>query len=209
MYRSTCLAILLCAPSLLTSAMANAATIDFEDQPAGSSTFGAAPQFPTYTFGTETVLFEGGAILTNEVGGSDATNVFATASKNFGGAGIDLMAINLSQPIQTISFDIVNALPGVYQIGNGNQPSIFITIAPGDDTAHVDGFQAGKGGVFVNDPSASNGDFSFAIDNITFEQVAAVPESSTWTMLLIGFAGIGFFTYRRHQFTKPAGGVPT
>jgi hypothetical protein len=53
-------------------------------------------------------------------------------------------------------------------------------------------------------PSAS-GPSGFWIE----EQVAAVPEPSTWAMLLIGFAGIGVMTYRRHQFTKPAGGVPT
>jgi hypothetical protein len=29
--------------------------------------------------------------------------------------------------------------------------------------------------------------------------VAAVPEPSTWAMLLIGFAGIGFMTYRRRS----------
>jgi PEP-CTERM motif len=29
--------------------------------------------------------------------------------------------------------------------------------------------------------------------------VAAVPEPSTWAMLLLGFAGIGFMTYRRKQ----------
>jgi hypothetical protein len=32
--------------------------------------------------------------------------------------------------------------------------------------------------------------------------VAAVPEPSTWAMLLIGFAGIGFVAYR--QKSKPA-----
>jgi hypothetical protein len=37
----------------------------------------------------------------------------------------------------------------------------------------------------------------------------AVPEPSTWAMLLIGFAGIGYVARRgRHQFPKPAGGVP-
>ena len=29
--------------------------------------------------------------------------------------------------------------------------------------------------------------------------VAAVPESSTWAMLLLGFAGIGFAAYRQNQ----------
>jgi hypothetical protein len=30
-------------------------------------------------------------------------------------------------------------------------------------------------------------------------QVAAVPEPATWAMLLLGFAGIGFLSYRRKQ----------
>jgi hypothetical protein len=33
-------------------------------------------------------------------------------------------------------------------------------------------------------------------------QVTAVPEPSTWAMLLVGFAGIGFMAYRRKL--KPA-----
>jgi hypothetical protein len=37
--------------------------------------------------------------------------------------------------------------------------------------------------------------------------IQAVPEISTWAMLLIGFAGIGFAARRRHQFPKPAGTV--
>jgi PEP-CTERM motif len=32
--------------------------------------------------------------------------------------------------------------------------------------------------------------------------LAAVPEPSTWAMLIIGFAGIGFMAYRRKS--KPA-----
>jgi hypothetical protein len=35
------------------------------------------------------------------------------------------------------------------------------------------------------------------VDTLTIS--AAVPEPSTWAMLLIGFAGIGFMTYRRKQ----------
>jgi hypothetical protein len=32
---------------------------------------------------------------------------------------------------------------------------------------------------------------------VTYSEVSAVPEPSTWAMLLIGFAGIGFMAYRR------------
>ena len=37
---------------------------------------------------------------------------------------------------------------------------------------------------------------------VTADTVAAVPEPSTWAMLLLGFAGIGFLAYRREA--KPA-----
>jgi hypothetical protein len=30
-------------------------------------------------------------------------------------------------------------------------------------------------------------------------QVAAVPEPSTWAMMILGFAGIGYLAYRRRQ----------
>jgi hypothetical protein len=33
-------------------------------------------------------------------------------------------------------------------------------------------------------------------------EVAAVPEPSTWAMMILGFVGVGFMTYRRTS--KPA-----
>jgi hypothetical protein len=39
-----------------------------------------------------------------------------------------------------------------------------------------------------------------AADNILLHQIdvmAAVPEPSTWAMLILGFAGVGFLAYRR------------
>lgn len=38
--------------------------------------------------------------------------------------------------------------------------------------------------------------------NLTITEVAAVPEPSTWAMLILGFAGIGYMTYRRKS--KPS-----
>ena len=43
--------------------------------------------------------------------------------------------------------------------------------------------------------SSSN---SFEFDNISYGSVSPVPEPSTWAMMLLGFAGIGF-AYRRHR----------
>jgi hypothetical protein len=36
-------------------------------------------------------------------------------------------------------------------------------------------------------------------DTLTISQVAAVPEPSTWAMMILGFFGIGFMAYRRNQ----------
>jgi PEP-CTERM motif len=35
-------------------------------------------------------------------------------------------------------------------------------------------------------------------------QVAAVPEPSTWAMMILGFAGVGYMTYRRRKVTALA-----
>jgi hypothetical protein len=45
-------------------------------------------------------------------------------------------------------------------------------------------------GNFVND----GGDHSIGLDLVT---LSAVPEPSTWAMMLLGFAGLGFMAYRR------------
>jgi hypothetical protein len=40
------------------------------------------------------------------------------------------------------------------------------------------------------------------IETFTISEVSAVPEPSTWAMLILGFAGVGFMAYRRKS--KPA-----
>jgi hypothetical protein len=43
------------------------------------------------------------------------------------------------------------------------------------------------------------GDWQGITGQMTLEPVAGVPEPSTWAMLLLGFAGIGFMAYRRSR----------
>ncbi|MEH2614482.1 carbohydrate binding domain-containing protein [Bradyrhizobium sp. AZCC 1693] len=42
----------------------------------------------------------------------------------------------------------------------------------------------------------------FVVDNAT---VAAVPEASTWAMMILGFVGVGFLAYRRRETSKKIG----
>jgi hypothetical protein len=50
----------------------------------------------------------------------------------------------------------------------------------------------------------SNGNDFFLIDNVQFGAVSAVPEPSTWAMLILGFAGVGYMAYRRRSPAAPA-----
>ena len=49
---------------------------------------------------------------------------------------------------------------------------------------------------FVSDPSGDLLEASVSNVTITVAVTPAVPESSTWAMMLLGFAGLGFFSYR-------------
>lgn len=53
-------------------------------------------------------------------------------------------------------------------------------------------------------PSFINGYINIGDNNVTGQtpfvpQVGAVPEPSTWAMMILGFAGVGFLTYRRRN----------
>ena len=48
---------------------------------------------------------------------------------------------------------------------------------------------------FARISGANDGPDSFFLT----QQVAAVPEASTWLMMLAGFAGLGFMAYRKKQ----------
>jgi hypothetical protein len=61
-----------------------------------------------------------------------------------------------------------------------------------DDTGSIDSL------VQLDDTA----DFSFSGTVTSFSISAAVPEPSTWAMMILGFAGIGFMAYRRKS--KPA-----
>jgi hypothetical protein len=39
---------------------------------------------------------------------------------------------------------------------------------------------------------------------VSFDTVSAVPEPSTWAMMLLGFAGIGYGVYRRKKLAAVA-----
>jgi PEP-CTERM motif len=102
-----------------------------------------------------------------------------------GGAGIEIEA-----------FDAANNLIGTDSFfGTGTGVGTFANIS-----VSVAGIASFK----LFQPLTSGGGNSFgdgvAFDNLSFTE--AVPEPSTWAMMILGFAGVGFMAYRRKS--KPA-----
>jgi hypothetical protein len=97
----------------------------------------------------------------------------------------------------------------------GNNDNKLFEPAPYLDPAGV-AFTAGglDYNIFRNDTLASPGVYSFCVSSAqpdctnleadhapvaSFTLTAAVPEPSTWAMMILGFAGIGAMTYRRRK----------
>jgi hypothetical protein len=122
----------------------------------------------------------------------------------------------------------VNVGFGSFTLGNGTQTydttftlDIAFTAPAGSGSntfdADVTGTVHGNGGSvtinFDNTPETFNysgGSFTVAVHDLTIDLgdpnitgtitlTAAVPEPSTWAMMVLGFAGVGFMTYRRKR----------
>jgi hypothetical protein len=72
---------------------------------------------------------------------------------------------------------------------------ISFEVAPNDDV-NIFSFNAPNGEVVTGNGYGELGsDVAFGVG--TFTLTAAVPEPSTWAMMLLGFCGLGFMAFRR------------
>ena len=132
------------------------------------------------------------------------------------GGYVDLDGSNgLAGTLQTV----MSFLPGTYTLsfnlgGNSRGDSAkttvislgsfsqSITLASGDPLQnYILSVTTNGGNLSFTDLPGGNGNIGNILDNVIL-MTAAVPEPSTWAMLLLGFAGIGFMAYRRKS--KPA-----
>jgi hypothetical protein len=191
------------ASLLLSCGSASAKLIDFEDQPAGPPTFAAAGPTQTlnYTAGPITATFTGGVILTGETSQTtDDSNVYATAS--FGDPSLtNPLVVTFNHAINNFEIQILNALSGNYELFDNAGHTAFFSLATTGGSVQTVGFAASGTQVSIAYLSAPS-EWDFAIDNVTFNQpLTAVPESSTWALMILGFGGVGFMAYRRRNQT--------
>jgi hypothetical protein len=114
---------------------------------------------------------------------SGTVNFVSITGLDVGGAGVEIEA-----------FDAANHLIGNSEFfGSGAGVGTFADIS-----VSATGIASFK----LFQPLSSGGANAFgdgvAFDNLTFS-TSAVPESSTWAMMILGFAGIGAMTYRRRK----------
>jgi PEP-CTERM motif len=85
--------------------------------------------------------------------------------------------------------------------GLGGGFSVFdIPVAQLSSTAGITGNEIDDGGAVVFSADDKLIDGTFALDNFgKLTIAAAVPEPTTWAMMLLGFAGIGFTAYRKKR----------
>jgi hypothetical protein len=168
----------------------------------GSGGFGSGPG-PNYgiTFGPDS-----SALISEDDGGSGAFNEapYDTVAYFVNGPG-DLM--NVANGFTTgLSFDYsAPAAPGsvtVWSGLNGTGTELADIILPttpeggtGCNTTYCPWVAIG----FTFSGTAESVDFSGAADEIGFSAISlgsAVPEASTWAMMVVGFAGLAFAGYR-------------
>jgi len=141
------------------------------------------------------VLFVGTAAATPNVNNFGSFLLASTGNHTYTGDVFDL-AVTFSQPVGT------SPDPGLFTVdlagkitGNGKDGSVGITWLVNTDTFTFDG---GTFSLKLNDLSISPGGDVSVTGTLTAVETA-VPEPSTWAMMILGFCGVGFMAYRRKQ----------
>jgi hypothetical protein len=178
----------------------------------GNGLVSGQPGVTTINFdsGPLSPFFSGGAIVSGSSGGvfatpfGDATKYFTVGSPGFSastatfstGSGLSYFGFYWGSVDNYNSVSFLDSHGNIIQSFAGPVPN---------------GGDQGAGGSRWVEFSASGGSFqtveftsttaAFELDNVAY--VAAVPEPSTWAMMILGFMGVGFMAYRRknkHSF---------
>ena len=134
-----------------------------------------------------------------------------------GVVGISFNAV-FAATITNFSFDVLNYASGIDQMlevfdKDGNK--LFGTVLPvvpqdpSADNGSNNGFDFADSKYTRYSVDSTNGIGGFRIlpfgseGNVSIDDlsatIAAVPEPSTWAMMILGFAGVGYLTYRRRK----------
>lgn len=163
---------------------------------AGGATI-QAQGFTNTTFATPTALY-------GKTGGGDETGLGLAndpTKTRYEITGTNLIRIDFTGArtagITGFSFDLESLTNGETFVAYGsNDPTKLGAVV---STGQL------EGDYILSGIAGSYSYYSFAVSEGNYliasvDGIAAVPEPSTWAMMLLGFAGIGFMAYRRRRF---------
>ena len=195
----------LAASLFAVSSYAAPITIDFEAGPFGSQPNGfSATGFPGVTF-SDTL----GANL--EVGFSGFAECGFTNCLAVFGDDTSGLRINFAAPANFLSLDFGNDNPGYVFAGDLGLLTVFLgatqvgqasTLLYIDDimnqSVSISGVTFDSATFFYTDPSGNPRNLIEAVDNITYDNVAQVPEPASIALTAIGLIGLGVARRRRN-----------
>jgi hypothetical protein len=200
MDRRTGWTVAMLAAGLLITKSANAYIIDFTDEGLTGPSLAADTSASTIVVSTPigNVTFSGGAILTAESNlPADTGSLYYTSY--FLTGGLDPITITFPAPITNFFLDLYNGetYTETFTVADNTGVSNTVSLVP----------NTSSGTALISDPAVGNvvtiytpdtSGFDFSIDNIGFDQPtpATTPEPSTWALMLVGFAVLGFAGYR-------------
>jgi len=180
------------ALSLCGTANSRAAFINFDDLVA--STGYTSPTDVSTRYSALGVVFSDPAGPSGAVAGFTSTNVFMANQHQLRlSFSVPVTSVTLDfnpfffgpSALHVLAFDASNGLLGKFDFAQG---PVTATINTGPNIDHL---------LLAAHPNLEPQTFdNFTIDNLSFG-VSAVPEPSTWAMMILGFAGVGFMAYRR------------
>jgi hypothetical protein len=130
-------------------------------------------------------------------------NVQYAYTLDFAGAGNSdtvSFTLNIQQTVNSAGDLVFNLLQSTLNgLGPFNVPGVTVSDIKFQLANGTNGTYNPATGLWTNpDPAGSNGSFT-SVMYITADFTAAVPEASTWAMMILGFAGVGFLAYRRRN----------
>lgn len=174
---------------------ANSITAGTFSTPANDVLIGSLTWVNRATFNTDS-NFNAGYTFTLDFTSPNAAPVSVTFNLNIQ---------QITNDAGDLIFNLTNAgLSGLNTVPGFNLTDLHFALASGSNGVYYT--TAGPGhsaGEWTNpDPSGNGGGITSTL-NIYADVTAAVPETSTWAMMILGFFGVGFVAYRRRTTANP------
>lgn len=186
--------------TLLACSTAQAAVVGLFNTGAGLPTAADGQTDLHYTAGgNPLVTYYNGAYLANVVGGANQSLWLSTTS---GGGSVGNINVSTTFTVTDGTYHI----SGGWGVDNSGTLSLGNTLLstinygyPAFQSLSAFDFTVGPGTYTLNFAlNNREGPFALRVGELS---VSAVPEPSTWAMMILGFVGVGFLAYRRRQST--------